>query len=197
MSFIESIESIESFDEKIASNIYMSWKKCKDNHIYLDKVTDKYIKYDKNLILEPNRILYSFGETKKKTLYIDSCNNLTIIIKEKLNHIVIINSSNINIIIYQGLISGIDILHSSNIKLKIKNKKFTSDFSDCENCMYIFNVNDNFNDMKINTFDCYNFIFVKLLNDTNYEKIETNKSIFISHNTYIIYNNEIKSIHYL
>lgn len=139
-----------SSPDKIASNIFTSWKKCKDNHIYLDKINNKYIKYDKNLILEPNKLFYSFIETKKKTLYIDSCNNLTINIKEKLNHIVIVNSSNINIVIFNGLISGIDILHSDNIKLKIKNKKLlSSEFSDCENCMYIYDLNNNFINIKL------------------------------------------------
>lgn len=181
---------------KIATDIFISWKKCKDNHIFLDKINNKYIKYDKNLILEPNTLLYSFGEIKQKTLYIDSCDNLTLNIKEKINHIVIINSSNINIIISKGLISGIDILHSSNIKLKIKNIKiFLSEFIDCKNCMYIYDINNNMNDMngmKIITHDCYNFIFIKLLDNTNIEKIETNTSLFLSSITYIIQNNSIK-----
>ena len=184
------MSSIE--DIKIATNIFISWKKCKDNHIFLDKISNQYIKYDKNLILEPNKLLYSFNETKKKTLYVDSCDNLTINIKEKINHIVIINSSNINIIISKGLISGIDILHSSNIKLKIKNKNILSDFFECEDCMYIYDLNNNINEMKVITNCCYNFIFIKLLNNIIYEKIETNKSLYPTEKTYLIQNNSIK-----
>lgn len=36
------------------------------------------------------------------------------------------------------------------------------------------------------------FISLKLLNDIIYEKIETNKSLFLSEKTYLIQNNSIK-----
>jgi len=182
---------MSSFQE-IASNIFISWKKCKDNHIYLDKINNTYIKYDKNLILEPNKLLYSFIEAKKKTLYIDSCDNLTINIKEKINHIVIINSSNINIIITKGLISGIDILHCKNIKLKIKNKHIMSEFFDCENCTFIYDIHMNIDNTTIITNQCYNLLFIRLLDNVIQEKIQTNQSLYCSYKTYLIKNNSIK-----
>jgi hypothetical protein len=58
--------------------------------------------------------------------------------------------------------------------------------------MFIYDLNNNINGMKIICNDCYNLIFVQLSNDMIYEKIETNKSLYLSEKTYLIQNNSIK-----
>ena len=84
----------------LLSTIYSQWNKCKNNHIYLENISNTQIFF-------PSHYIYDIN---KKTLYIDNCNNLDLYVNNKINHIVLIHCNNINLYITNGLISGLDIL---------------------------------------------------------------------------------------
>ena len=79
MNFFENI----TLD--LVYNIYTSWKKCKDNHTYIENIFNTNIILDNHINI--SNIKYNFEneiETNKRTIYFDKCNNLNIYIRHKI-----------------------------------------------------------------------------------------------------------------
>lgn len=168
-------------------NIYTSWKKCKDNHTYIENI------YNTNIILN-NQInisnnIYNFEkdiETNKRTIYFDKCNNLNIYINEKFNHILLVNCTNINIYLSFGLISGLDVINCKNINININKKIDYTEISNSEDCNYIYNIfNEDYT--FINTNNCFNINL--LINNFNYI---TNRNYFAEKKYFVINKNYLK-----
>ena len=165
----------------IINNIFNSWLKCKNNHVYIEN------KYNINISYPEN------DESSQKTLYIDNCNNINIYVTNKINHIIIINSIHINLFIQHGLISGLDVMHSKNINLYIINDKIDfCEISNSDDCNYYIIQDNSHNDKNkdyvyVNTNKCYNIRFIM----DNYN-IMTNKSLFSDNKYFILYKNNIR-----
>jgi len=181
MSFFEHI----TLD--LVQNIYTSWKKCKDNHTYIENVFDANIILDNHINI--SNIIYNFEnivETNKRTIYIDKCNNLNIYINEKFNHILLVNCININIYLSFDLISGLDVINCKNVNIYINKKIDYTEISNSEDCNYIYNI-FNEDDTFINTNNCFNINL--LINNVNYL---TNSSYFAEKKYFIINKNYLK-----
>lgn len=85
--------------ENIINNIINSYKQVNDQIIIIEN------KFDDEII-EPMITL-------KNSLIIENCENITILIKQKINHLLVRNCHNIKLLI-SGCITGFDLLYSNN-----------------------------------------------------------------------------------
>ena len=170
-------------------NVYSSWNTCKNNHQIIENLNNSKIVFESNYKINDNIHDYNDDITiNKRTLYIDNCHNLDIKVKNKFNHIILINSSHINITIFEGLITGIDLLRSNNINLIVRFNKISNiNLGYSNDCRLIFDKNTGPN-MKINTSHCIN-TKISLIHDNTYKHYITNKSLFSTYNYIIIDNN--------
>ncbi len=129
----------------ILENVFNSWLTCKNNHTYIENISNRKIILD--------------DESLKKTIYIENCNFLDINLINKFNHLVLINCQNIILHIKHTLISGMTILHSKNITIKVDNTINFSEVSNSDNCIFIYNKLSSDN-TYINTNFCYNINFI-------------------------------------
>ena len=117
-----------------------------------------------------------FNVSSKTTLYIANCNNVTIYVSHKLNHIVIENCNNVKIKIKGGLISGIDILRSQHIFCDVgKTKIFNAYYYISKFCT--MRLHETVSDVLINTQNSENIIF-ELVAYNTFKKYITNQSLF-------------------
>ncbi len=129
----------------IIENVFNSWQTCKNNHTYIENISNRKIILD--------------DESLKKTIYIENCNFLDINLINKFNHLILINCQNIILHIKHTLISGMTILHSKNITIKVDNTINFSEVSNSDNCIFIYNKLSSDN-TYINTNFCYNINFI-------------------------------------
>ena len=155
--------------EEIIQNINTSWRKCKDNHIFIENINNNQIICN-DIITYHNIPLLDIN---KRTLYFDKCKLLDIIIENKFNHILLVNSSDINLYVTNGVISGLDILNCNNINIFLNNKIDYTEMSNSENCNYVYNTLIDNNIVYVNTNNCYNINF-----NINYINYTTNQSYF-------------------
>lgn len=170
----------------IAQNIYDSYMKCRDNHIYIDGLSDKVININnkKNI-------------THKTTIFVNNCHNLTLESKIKFNNMVIINCENIKFIINNGLINGINIFHSKNISCVINfHEIYNITCSNTDNDIIQIDSSINMSNILISTVNSYQTTF-KLVNSNPNEVIEykTNMSFFNPLTFYLI--NQNQTINYV
>ena len=179
MSFFDNITN------DILQNIFSSWKKCKDNHIYLENIYNTQITCDN--IMSLHNILQT--EINKKSVYFDKCMSLDISIQKKFNNILLVNCSNINLYINNGLISGLNIINCNNINIILSNKIDFTELSNSENCNYIYNPSYDDNTIFINTNNCFNINL-----DINNIKYLTNSSYFGGKKYFLIHKDNISCI---
>jgi hypothetical protein len=182
----------DNTDDKYIENIYTSWKNCLDNHTYIENISNAEIKFTE--LVEIDGIEYNYNnniDNKKRTLFINNCNNLNIKVYEKINHIKIINCNNIFIDILDGLISGISTIHSNKITIRIKNKKIDfNELSFSHDCNVLLDLTTSEN-IYINTNYCYNCPVI--ISDINtYKKYITNLSLFANIKYFLINNIKIR-----
>ena len=188
---------IENYSLEKIENIYNSWKKCKDNHTYIENIHNTQLVLNNTICMNMTHYLYTNNiDINKRTIYIDTCSYIDIIVYQKFNHLILINCSHINLYITSGLISGLDILHCNNINIFIQNNKIDyTEISDSEDCNYKYNqqfnnidnnivLNDN---IYINTNSCFN---IGLTIDE--QNIMTNRSYFAKKKYFIINKDNIK-----
>jgi len=166
---------------EIFDNILNSWKICKNNQIIIENITN--LKY----LFESNK------ESIKKTLIIDKCSYLNIDIKDKFNHIFILNSNNIILNLKNGLVSGLTLINTRNNTIKIDNNYINySEISNTEDCIFIYDKISS-NNSYINTFFSYNLNFI--INEQYFsKKFMTNQSLFSINEIYYIHNLELKKL---
>lgn len=177
--------------EILITNIITSWKKCNDNHIYIENVCDSTIKIGKDITINNEPVKSSKKLDKKISVFIVNCKNSRIKITNTFNHIVMSKCSNTFIDISHGLISGIDIIHSNNISCHIK---FSSIYylaccysSSCNLIMDECFISDTLS----TTSDSYKIKFILHQNKNTKEYI-TNMSLF-SDLTYFVINKNNKT----
>ena len=121
MDNLINLDDSDDYINNSVSNIYNSWSSCRNNHQIIENISSSKIifNYESNSNYSINNNICDYDSEihdKKRTLYIDKCNELEITVNNKFNHIILINSSNINITIAGGLITGIDILRSKGLR---------------------------------------------------------------------------------
>lgn len=125
--------------EKIIEQ-YRLYKECYNNKIFIDNLENKNIRIKDNIYVlnKINEVLYE-GVTNKSTIYFGNCNDITVVISAKVNHITLERCQNVNIKIIGGSVSGIDNIHCENISYIFDdNDIYFIDISNCINCnMYI------------------------------------------------------------
>jgi len=185
---LDDIINLEPNIKNTILNVYSSWNLCKNNHQMIENINNSVINFNSNYSINNNICDYDYEIiNNKRTLYIDKCSDLYINIDTKFNHIVLINSKNINITINEGLITGIDILRSNNINLIIKFNKIPNiNFGYSNDCKLILDKNTG-SDICINTSYCVNINFI-LVNNGIISTHTTNKSLFSKINKYIFDN---------
>jgi len=180
----KELDDISNIDESIKDtliNIFNSWSICKNNHQYIENIENTSLTFDSDI-----------GELNlfKKSLFIENCNNLDIIVYNKFNNIILLNSNNININILGGLITGINIIHCTNINLIIKTIQIPNvNFEFANNCIITLdNIHIISDYLRINTNFCVNII-INIDYNNIYKSYITNKSLFSKLNYFIIDSN--------
>jgi hypothetical protein len=116
---LEQLDIDDSDKDKIR-NVYKSWKTCKDNQIILSDLKSCNIRIDADLYVD-NTVRYT-NISKKSSILFSNCQNININVMNKVNHILIEKSKNINLKTVAGIIGGIDVLHSQNVNMVITNQ---------------------------------------------------------------------------
>lgn len=115
---------IPDFDKKKVINVFKSWKTCYNNQIIIDDISNmnrkSIIKIDDKVVIDGVEIYKNIS--KKSTIFFSNCENLNILLLNKINHVVIENCKNVNFKSTSGIIGGIDVLHSQNMNFIIINQ---------------------------------------------------------------------------
>ena len=190
---LDDIINIDDNTKNTILNVFNCWNSCKNNHQVIENINNSDIIFSNNYSINNNLLNYDIDiDINKRTLYIDKCNNLNIKVNDKFNHIIIINSSNINITILEGLIGGIDIIHCDNIKLTVKFNKINNiNYGYSNDCKLILDKNTGL-DIYISTSYCVNILFMLIYNNI-LNKYLTNRSFFSKINYYFIDSNMLLS----
>lgn len=127
-------------------NLYKILYSVQNNKIILEKIKNSKIFISDSLFISGIKV-NKLNIDKCRTIYIDACNNLEIIVKNKINHLTIYNCFDVTIIVYSNIISGIDIINSKNISFKFINCSFNfADYSssiNCDLCVISRNIDSN------------------------------------------------------
>ena len=177
--------------QNILNNIFISWKVCKENHTFIDNISNSILNFGE--IYEINSISIEYDnniDVQKRTIYIDNCKNSIVTLYKKFNHLILLNSENIDININEGLISGIDIIHSNNININIKNNKINlTSFGYSDFCTVVLDDLTSKN-IYINTNYCHNINF-NIITENIINQYFTNRSLFSGIKLYLIDDNMI------
>ena len=165
----------------IIETVFNSWKTCKDNQTIIEKISNSDIKFESDI------------GSIKKTLIIDKCDNLSINILDKFNHVLILNSNNIVLNLRNGLVSGLTLINTKNNTIKIDNNYVNyAEISNTEDCIFVYDKISS-NNSYINTYFSYNLNFI--INEQYYfKKFITNQSLFSINERYYIHNLELKEL---
>ena len=162
----------------IAENIFNSWLTCKNNHTYIENISETELIFSNNIKRDGK--VYSYDkniDTLKRTIYIENCDNLDVRLLDKFNHVVIVNSRNIIVRLENSLLSGLGVFGSKNVTVRVSNKKINySEVSNSENCVFVFDSNSSEN-IYINTNLCYNTTFI-ITDFYIFKRFVTDESLF-------------------
>ena len=118
------LEFVDDSDRDGIINVYKSWKTSLNRHIMItDIIKTKmrtYIKVDSSVYIDGVETFKNISN--KSTLFISNCQNVNIILLNKINHVIIENSKNVTLKSTRGIIGGIDVLHSQNINFIVINQ---------------------------------------------------------------------------
>lgn len=178
----EQLNSIEIPDQEkeMIINVYRSWKSCYDNNIIIQNINYNHsanIKISKSIYI--NGIETYTNITSKSRIFFSNCSNISILVLNKINNIIIENCKNINLKTTSGIIGGIDVLHSSNINFVVSKKDvYHISFGDVYKSNTFIEKSLALNTL-INTIRCNTINFILMFNEI-LEKIKyyTNNSLF-------------------
>lgn len=145
-----------------------TWTKCLNNHVILENIN--------GVIVISSNILHNgvpFSDTKlndtnvddytkvttKTAIIISKCKNLHILVYNKVSHILVESSKNVNIKVMSGAISGIDILHCHYVNMIINNVPYIN-MNDCSHCNMYNDTHINKTKTRVNS--CVNIFFWRL-----------------------------------
>ena len=178
MSELEDFDYLDIDDDTkaILTNVFNSWLRCKNKHLFIENVNDSTIKIGR--VLEINGRKYEKENIPKNaTIFISNCNNNNIKITDKFNHLIILKCKDTNVYISHGLISGIDIIRSNNITCDVK---FSNIYylACCYSDTFTLHIDENIaNNMMLATSNSYKVIF-KLNKGFETKEYVTNMSLF-------------------
>jgi hypothetical protein len=195
---------LDDYNRERVINVFKSWKMCCRNQVVISNVKDQ---TKKKTLVRIDDCIYIDGIktheniSSKSTIFFSNCADLNILILNKINHIIIEKSDNINLKSTSGIIGGIDTLHSNNINIIVINKDvFYISFGEVSSsCTYIdrsLALNT-----LISTLECYSINFVFTINEL-IEKVKyiTNLSLFSGFSMMMFIKNEVTGIfelHYI
>lgn len=186
---LSTIDCIENNTKNTLVNIFDSWIKCKNNHIFIENIKDSTIKIGKTL--EINGKNYDNNKLSvNSTIFIANCDNNIIKITNKFNHVIILKCNNTNIYISHGLVSGMDVIHSNYIKCNIK---FSNIYylACCNSDTFTIQIDECIaNDILMVTSNSHKVIF-KLYNGIEIKEYITNISYFSDLTYYAINENKL------
>lgn len=177
---LEFVDITESAKEKYI-NVYKSWKTCYNNQIMITNIKS----ITERTFIEVNESIFINGtETHKdislrSTLFFSNCENVNILLHNKVNHVFIEKSKNITLKTMAGIIGGIDVLHSDNINFIVVNQDvFYMSFADVRIGNTYIDKSLSLNTL-ISTLHCHYINFVHMINNIlEKSKYITNVSLF-------------------
>lgn len=107
--------------DKIIKNINKSWQICKNNYIFINDLCECTISVKNGAIYIDGDIKYT-NVNMKTTVFFSGCENVSVSLYQKINHIILEKSSNVQMIISDGIIGGLDILHCKSVDFVVMNK---------------------------------------------------------------------------
>jgi len=164
--------------------LYRLWKTCLNKKLIIDNIQDSNIRIS-NKILNNGDVLWD-DVKKHHSLHFINCQNVTIVISEKVNHITIERCSNVNIRSTGGSISGIDIIKCSNVTHIFESGNISfMDISNTTECLFILSEKIA-RDIMITTTCSFNLHFKTICNYSGVVKntYRTNMNVFQSYAIY-------------
>lgn len=177
---IKELEFDNSKKETII-NVYKSWKTCHNNQVMVSHIKHGNITVNDSIYIDTvEGTTETFKDiSNKSTLFFSNCENVNILLCNKINHVIIENSKHINIECISGIIGGIDILHSNNISIIVINQDiYYMGFGHADTCDTYIDKSLTLNTL-ISTIHCNYINFVHLVNEMLENiKYVTNTSVF-------------------
>lgn len=171
--------------DTILNNIFTSWTKCYNNHVFIEDKNN-----DTILIDDTSN---NNNEFTSKTFYIENTNNAVVYINTKINHLILNKCNNITLIINATFISGLDIFHSNNIYI-LNNVSCKSEYSFNFGENFTININSDKTEITLCINIIYNLIINKLNSEKKYNKFNGCLNLFTSETLYLFINSESNNI---
>jgi hypothetical protein len=155
----EELDDLSITDEQKDNiiNLFKNWKTSFNRKIFIESLNKSNIRVCDRV--KVNNIPYGSSVNIKSTLHFIDCNNVTINILSKVNHITLENCNNINIKTNHGSISGMDCINCSNISHVIKSGNiYYIDISNSTHCNYYISEQVALNTI-ISTMESMNLLF--------------------------------------
>lgn len=197
-------DEMELFDfdkssREMITNVYSSWKKCLDNQIIISDLKNVVIRIDDRLHIDGVETHRDISQ--KSTLLFSACENVNILVLNKVNHVIVERSHDVNLKSVAGIIGGIDVLHSTNVNLLVtKRDIFYMGFGTATRCNAYIEEPLTLNTL-ISTLECSNINFISMIDNLSVlGKYVTNRTLFNGFNLYMFIANAttgILELHYL
>lgn len=162
----DNISLSEHTKDEIKS-FYRAWTTCINNKIIIENLKNETLDINETVNYD-NKVI---PVELTSTLHFINCQNLSINLNRKVNHITIERCDNVKIVINSGCISGLDTIKSKYINVLIDNKSIyfidVGTSSDCNYCIrdYVYK-ND---DMYISSIDSMDINLYIIDDDKNIE----------------------------
>lgn len=174
--------------ETILNNIFNSWTKCYNNHIFIENKCNDTIVIDDMMYNNEIKDYYS-----NKTFYIENTSNSIIYINTKINHLILNKCNNITLIINSTFISGLDIFHSNDVYI-FNNVSIKSEYSFNFGENFTINVNADETEITLCINVIYNLIINKLNSEKKYNTFNGCLNLFTTETLYIFINEKTSDI---
>lgn len=168
--------------DTILNNIFNSWTKCYNNHVFIENKNNETIVID-----------YNTPDFSSKTFYIENTTNTLVYINSKINHLIINKCKNITLIINEGFISGLDIFHSNDVYI-FDNVPSKSEYSFNFGENFTINVNSDETEIILCINVIYNLIINKLNSDKFYNTFNGCLNLFTTETLYLFINSNSNDI---
>lgn len=166
-------------DKKKIIEQYILYKVCFSKKLFIDNHSDTNIRiYDGVYKLDKGKKEYLFNEVKMDTsLHFTNCNNTTIIVGSKVNHITLEKCNNVSVKIIGGSITGIDTINCVDMNYMFDdNDIYFMDFSGSTTCNIYISEKIAANTTIITMYSLFINIFVLNKSSSVYKILKLNQN---------------------
>jgi len=175
-----NVRELSTDERNDIKELYKMWKTCLNKKLIIDNIQNSNIRIS-DKILNGGKVLWE-DVKRHHSLHFLNCENVTIVISEKVNHITLERCKNVNIRSTGGSVSGIDIIKCNNVTHIFESGKiYFMDISNTTQCSFILS-EEIAKDIMITTTSSFNLNFKTICSQSGVVKnrYKTNMNIFQS-----------------